>query len=615
MKTSHIKVAKVHKVVGAWSLVLLWSLELGAWSFSAHAAPSPVFELKLKANGDIVSSILPSSKLINVPADVTFKINGVAVTGGSGLPTQTGHSGEYLTTNGTAASWATVPTLADGDKGDITVSGSGSVWSIDTGAINFSELSGTADMGQIAGLFDVLDSKAPLDSPVFTGTPELPAGTTLDGQELVAGFVVEDGDFGDITVSGTGTVWTVDTGSINFSELAGTAAFAQLPTGTSATTVAIGNHTHAGMGDASTNTASSVDSEVALFSGTGGKTLKRATGTGIVKITSGVQSTITPGTGIEQWLATPNSANLATAITDEGGTGNVTLTSEQTAGDVTTAWTDGKTVYRQSAALTANRARTLPATSAYVDGQVIVFTDSVTTGAFGAAWSRAGSDTLNGGTSAVTFFTGKGTVRLAKSGTNWEQLDQQITTPGVLRLGSLGSTSSIQGAGAGTVDFVMSGSTTVRINTGGIGTTQLSLGVTGASTSASLYSPATGLVRVTSDTGVGGALFFLSRTPSQIAADQNNYNPGGNSKIQRWSTDASRNVTGLVFTSAQQDGEEHVIVNVGSQNIVLVNESASSTAANRFHNSTGADITLAADQAADASYDSTAARWRVFKRN
>lgn len=46
-----------------------------------------------------------------------------------------------------------------------------------------------------------------------------------------------------------------------------------------------------GGGDASTNTATSVDSEIVLFSGTGGKTLKRATGSGIVKMTSGVIGT------------------------------------------------------------------------------------------------------------------------------------------------------------------------------------------------------------------------------------------------------------------------------------------------------------------------------------
>jgi hypothetical protein len=38
--------------------------------------------------------------------------------------------------------------------------------------------------------------------------------------------------------------------------------------------------------------AASVDSEVALFSGTTGKVLKRATGSGIVKLVSGVQSVV-----------------------------------------------------------------------------------------------------------------------------------------------------------------------------------------------------------------------------------------------------------------------------------------------------------------------------------
>lgn len=50
-------------------------------------------------------------------------------------------------------------------------------------------------------------------------------------------------------------------------------------------------------GDASTNTASSVDAELALFSGTGGKTLKRATGTGLATVTSGVLGTVTAPSG------------------------------------------------------------------------------------------------------------------------------------------------------------------------------------------------------------------------------------------------------------------------------------------------------------------------------
>lgn len=54
--------------------------------------------------------------------------------------------------------------------------------------------------------------------------------------------------------------------------------------------------TPSGSGDASTNTATSVDSEVAVFSGTAGKTLKRATATGLAKLTAGVLSAATAET-------------------------------------------------------------------------------------------------------------------------------------------------------------------------------------------------------------------------------------------------------------------------------------------------------------------------------
>jgi hypothetical protein len=68
-----------------------------------------------------------------------------------------------------------------------------------------------------------------------------------------------------------------------------------------------------GKGDASTNTATSVDGEVALFSATAGKTLKRATGSGIVKLTSGVLGTAAAGTDYVApggALGTPSSGTL-----------------------------------------------------------------------------------------------------------------------------------------------------------------------------------------------------------------------------------------------------------------------------------------------------------------
>lgn len=68
------------------------------------------------------------------------------------------------------------------------------------------------------------------------------------------------------------------------------------PQGVAGNTGPQGPQGSAGAGDASTNTATSVDGEITLFSGTTGKLLKRATGTGIAKLTSGVLGTATAGT-------------------------------------------------------------------------------------------------------------------------------------------------------------------------------------------------------------------------------------------------------------------------------------------------------------------------------
>lgn len=67
-----------------------------------------------------------------------------------------------------------------------------------------------------------------------------------------------------------------------------------------------------GTGDLSSNTSSSVDGEMVLFSGTSGKTVKRATGSGLVKITSGVVSTASAGT---DYLAPNGNGSALTGIT------------------------------------------------------------------------------------------------------------------------------------------------------------------------------------------------------------------------------------------------------------------------------------------------------------
>jgi hypothetical protein len=98
-------------------------------------------------------------------------------------------------------------------------------------------------------------------------------------------------------------------------------------------------------------------------------------------------------------------------------------------------------------------------------------------------------------------------------------------------------------------------------------------------------------------------------SPAQITTNQNNYNPTGLStaSVLRLNTDASRNITGL---AGGADGRVMVIHNVGSNEIVLKDENAASTAANRF--ALSADVTISADQSIMLWYDSTSSRWRLI---
>jgi Protein of unknown function (DUF2793) len=97
--------------------------------------------------------------------------------------------------------------------------------------------------------------------------------------------------------------------------------------------------------------------------------------------------------------------------------------------------------------------------------------------------------------------------------------------------------------------------------------------------------------------------------PPQITASQNDYNPAGvaTASVLQLSSDASRAITGL---AGGAEGRVVSLINVGSQPIVLADESTSSSAANRF--ALAANLTVAAKQAAMLRYDGTATRWRLI---
>lgn len=99
--------------------------------------------------------------------------------------------------------------------------------------------------------------------------------------------------------------------------------------------------------------------------------------------------------------------------------------------------------------------------------------------------------------------------------------------------------------------------------------------------------------------------------PSQITSNQNDYNPTGiaSASVVNLSSDALRSLSGL---AGGAEGRVIVLLNTGSQTILLLNESASSTASNRF--TLGSDLAIGAKQAVILRYDGTASRWYVLAK-
>lgn len=96
-------------------------------------------------------------------------------------------------------------------------------------------------------------------------------------------------------------------------------------------------------------------------------------------------------------------------------------------------------------------------------------------------------------------------------------------------------------------------------------------------------------------------------TPPQVTANQNNY-PMPAAEVVRFTTDAARTITG--FAGARPGFT--ILVNVGSQNLVLANASVSSSAENQIVCHTGGNITLNAAESVIVFYDFGSSRWRTI---
>ncbi len=212
------------------------------------------------------------------------------------------------------------------------------------------DLGGTADLPTVPGLSSKLNSSAlDTDNTLAANSDtkiasqkatkayvdaQVSGGATPDATSSVKGKLQLTGDLGGTAASPTvpGLTGKVDksTATTKGDLLTATAASTitrlgvgsdnQVLTADSAQATGLKWATPAAGGDASTNTASSVDSEVALFSGTGGKTLKRASGSGLAKLTSGVLGTAAAGTD----YVSPGGTETLTNKTLDGATNAVT---------------------------------------------------------------------------------------------------------------------------------------------------------------------------------------------------------------------------------------------------------------------------------------------------
>jgi len=117
-----------------------------------------------------------------------------------------------------------------------------------------------------------------------------------------------------------------------------------------------------------------------------------------------------------------------------------------------------------------------------------------------------------------------------------------------------------------------------------------------------------------------GTILAQRRTvisPTAIAAQADDYDPTGfgTAEVVRITLTGSQSITGFAAPVAGEN-EHRVITNIDTtDNLTLVDESASSTAANRISGPEGEDVVIGPGESAEILYDATTSRWRVVYKS